>query len=151
MGVEPGKTFPGGGNRVNWQYLPGCSYPAIQQLFTQEFILEKYLHKCGILHDQCETLFAGVKNHQQPKSIGKRLNKLWYIPPAVYPAAVRMKLMYVYFHDKKAPDIWVSEETNRRAIRDQFYQKKKKNDNNNVGVCVYTYIYLEKLFYLRVI
>lgn len=64
-----------------------------------------------MLHEQCETLFAGMKGQQWPKSIGKSLNKSWYVAPVLYTGAMKTELVHVYTHEKNGPDVWISMES----------------------------------------
>lgn len=74
-----------------------------------------------------------MKNQQQSKSIGKWPSKLGYIPPVVYTAAVKMKLIYVYFHDKNMSDVWISE---KKKIVGRYESKSIKNIDSNVCISI---------------
>ena len=79
-------------------------------------------------------LFARVKNHWQPQSIGKWLNKLWYIPLVLYTAAVKMKLVYAHFHDRctRCMDKW------KKQIAGQ-YELNFVKQNSNSKFCIPIY------------
>lgn len=70
---------------------------------------------------------ASLKNQQWLKSIGKWLNKLWYIPPVVYIPSIRMKLIYVYIHDKKSARCT----SEKKQITGQYKPNSVKNSNSN--------------------
>lgn len=54
-----------------------------------------------------------------------------------------MKLIYVYFHDKNVPDVWISEKSKSKGNRSPILKKKKKSKNN---VCIYIEKKLENVF-----
>lgn len=123
VGVQSETKFPGGEKRqidiicecVKYalSFDPAIVHVKIYPIRIPAKTVQFYMNSV-------KRLFARVKNQQQPKSIGKWLNKLWYVPPVLYTEAVKMKLIYAHLHDKctRCMDKW---KKNCRAIWAQLF------------------------------